>query len=229
MRSVADNLKSIRGRIERAALRVGRDPSDIKLVAVTKNVSVPQIEEAITAGVTDIGENRAQEALGKFRELGGRVTWHFVGHLQTNKVKYVVDFVELVHSVDSLRLAKEMERRARDGGKVQKILVEVNVSGERSKFGLPSGELMDFLEEITGFKHLAVEGLMTMAPLVDDPEMARPVFSSLRKLFEKVKEEGPPGVKMRYLSMGMTNDFEVAIEEGSNMVRIGTGIFGLER
>ncbi len=229
MRSVADNLKSIRSRIERAALRVGRNFSDIKLVAVTKNVSVSQIEEAITAGVTDIGENRAQEALGKFRELDGRVTWHFVGHLQTNKVKYVVDFVELVHSVDSLRLAKEIERRAGDREKVQKILVEVNVSGERSKFGLLPGELMDFLEEIAGFKHLEVEGLMTMAPLVGDPEMARPVFFSLRKLFEKVKDGGPPGVKMRYLSMGMTNDFEVAIEEGSNMVRIGTGIFGLKR
>ncbi|MEW6189680.1 MAG: YggS family pyridoxal phosphate-dependent enzyme [Actinomycetota bacterium] len=222
---IAQNLRSIRDRMAKAASRVGRNPAEIKLVAVTKNVPVSEINQAIEAGITDIGENRVQEMREKFGKLGNAATWHFVGHLQTNKVKYIIDFVELIQSVDSLRLAQEIQKRAQRANRIQKVLVEVNVSGEESKFGIDPQKLVSFMKEIAKLDYIVVKGLMTLAPLIEDTEETRPVFRRLRKLGENVKELNLPRVEMEYLSMGMTNDFEIAIEEGSNMVRIGTGIF----
>ncbi len=222
---IAQNLRLIRDRMAKAASRVGRNPTEIKLVAVTKNVPVLEINQAIEAGITDIGENRVQELREKFGKLGNAATWHFVGHLQTNKVKYIIDFVELIQSVDSLKLAQEIQKRAQRANRIQKVLVEVNVSGEESKFGIDPQKLMSFMKEITKLDHIVVKGLMTLAPLVEDTEETRPVFRTLRELGEDVRKLNLPQIEMEYLSMGMTNDFEIAIEEGSNMVRIGTGIF----
>ncbi|MDI6821712.1 MAG: YggS family pyridoxal phosphate-dependent enzyme [Actinomycetota bacterium] len=222
---IAQNLRLIRDKMAKAASRVGRNPTEIKLVAVTKNVPVLEINQAIEAGITDIGENRVQEMRKKFGKLGNAVTWHFVGHLQTNKVKYIIDFVELIQSVDSLKLAQEIQKRAQKANRIQKVLVEVNVSREESKFGIDPQKLVSFMKEIAKLDHIVVKGLMTLAPLVEDTEEIRPVFRTLRELGEHVKELNLSRVEMEYLSMGMTNDFEIAIEEGSNMVRIGTGIF----
>lgn len=222
---IEKNIKSIKERIRKAAEKSGQKEEDIKLVAVTKNVFTNQIETAIKAGITDIGENKAQEALNKFRQLEKKVTWHFVGHLQRNKVKLIIDFVDLIQSVDSLRLAEEIDRRARERGKVQNILVQVNMAQEETKFGLRKEDVRSFLKEISGFKNLKVKGLMTIALLVSDPREVRPIFDEMKRLFEDLKRDKIPGIEMEYLSMGMTNDFEVAIEAGANMIRIGTAIF----
>jgi len=220
----------VQERIARAARKAGRRSEEITLIAVTKNVPVEKIKEAVDAGIRDLGENRVQELLQKQEGLAGEdVTWHLIGHLQRNKVKYVWNRVGLIHSLDSLPLARELEKRAAPAGEKIKVLVEVNVAGENSKFGLPVEAVPGFVRELTGFSSLEVLGLMTVAPLVDDPEELRPVFRRLRELAGEIEALALPGVEMRYLSMGMTNDFEVAVEEGSNMVRIGTAIFGPRR
>lgn len=221
--SIAQNLTRVWKRTEAAASRSGRTQKDICLVAVSKTATASEVEEAIKAGVTDVGENTAQEFLRKHQAIGSRVKWHFVGHLQRNKVKYVVGLADLIHSLDSLALAKEINKRAQTLGIIQKVLVEVNVSGEESKFGIMPGDLEEFIRESASLENLAVKGLMTMAPFVA-AEKARPVFGSLRKLLNEIKKTFPQH-DMKWLSMGMTNDFEVAIEEGSNMVRIGRAIF----
>lgn len=223
---ITDNIKSIREKIRIAAEKSGRSESGIKLVAVTKNVTIARIKSAIEAGITDIGENKAQEVLSKHTELEEDIVWHFVGHLQRNKVKLIIDFVDLIQSVDSLRLAREIDQRARGKGKIQEILVQVNVAQEETKFGLKKAEVLQLVREISRFNNLKIKGLMTIAPLVTDPQEVRPVFAEASAIFEDAKREGIPGVELEYLSMGMTNDFEVAIEAGANMVRIGTGIFG---
>lgn len=225
MTSVASSLAEVKKRIARAARQRGVHPDEIRLVAVTKNVTVGRIREAVAAGLTDLGENRVQEMLTKLEEINGQLKWHFIGHLQRNKAKYVVGRVELIQSLDSLRLAQEINRQADKRGVVQKVLVEANVSGEESKFGLSPNELPDFLTQLSDLKFLSARGLMTMAPLVDDPEKVRPVFVALRQLFDRVKKMGIRRAEMEFLSMGMTQDFEVAIEEGANMVRLGTAIF----
>jgi pyridoxal phosphate enzyme (YggS family) len=223
---IEKNIKSIKEKVEKAAGKSGQKEEEIKLVAVTKNVPITQIETAIEAGITDIGENKVQEALNKFRQLEKKITRHFVGHLQRNKVKQIVGFVDLIQSVDSLRLAEEIDKRAREKNKVQNILVQVNIAEEETKFGLRKKDIKSFLKEISNFKNLKVKGLMTIAPLVSDPKEVYPIFVEMKRLFEDLKRDKIPGIEMEYLSMGMTNDFEVAIEAGANMIRIGTGIFG---
>lgn len=227
MSEIAVNLAQVRERIVAACRRAGRDPSQVRLIAVTKNVPVARIQEAIALGVTAVGENRVQEAVAKHASLGDQVEWHFIGHLQTNKVRQLLPWADLIHSLDRLNLAAELQRQAeRTGREVIRVLLQVNVAGESSKYGMAPAEVMPFLRHLAEFPRLKVCGLMTIAPGVEDAEAVRPVFRELRGLAERIAAGGWPGVEMRYLSMGMTQDFEVAVEEGSNLVRIGTAIFG---
>lgn len=225
--SIRENLERIKEKIRVKSELVGRDPQEITLVAVTKTVEADRIEEAIAAGVNIIGESRIQEAKEKYRKVESRIIWHLVGHLQRNKAKDAVKIFDLIHSVDSAELAKEIDKQAKKIGKIQKILVEANVSGEESKYGLNPEGVITFLQEVSGLPNIKVEGLMTMAPFYENPEDCRPCFRKLRELIEEVKAKNVKNVEMTYLSIGMSNDFEVAIEEGSNMVRIGRAIFGL--
>jgi pyridoxal phosphate enzyme (YggS family) len=223
MGDIFENIKEIRKRIEASALSSGRDPSAIKLVAVTKGVDPIRIREAISAGAKYLGENYVQEARGKISDIGHNVEWHFIGHLQTNKVKYIFDLFQMIQSVDSLHLAKEIDRRAHKAGKRMRILVQVNTSGESSKFGIEQEEAINIVEELSKFDGISLEGLMTMAPYSDDPEASRPYFRNLRMIRDQLLERG---IYINELSMGMSQDFEVAIQEGATMVRIGTAIFG---
>jgi len=209
-----------------AAERAGRDAETIKLVAVTKNVGIPKIREAITGGVTIIGENRIQEAREKFNEIGSTVQWHFIGHLQTNKVKYLFDIFSLIHSVDSLPLAEEIQKRAEKKGIKTDILIEVNISGEKTKFGILPERVIALARDISKLKNINLKGLMTIPPFSESPEDLRQHFRMLRTLLTDVKKDG---IKINELSMGMSNDFEVAIEEGATIIRIGTAIFGERR
>ncbi|OGW85190.1 MAG: YggS family pyridoxal phosphate enzyme [Omnitrophica bacterium RIFCSPLOWO2_01_FULL_45_10] len=233
---IHDNVKSVRQKIANACEKVGRNADDVELVCVTKEVSIDEIKEALDAGVQILGENRVKDALSKYKAIGGRQEWHFIGHLQTNKVKDAVRIFSLIHSVDSLRLAKEIDKAAQAINKAQDILIQVNTSGEKTKFGIMPEEAIDFMKEISSYGNINTKGLMTIAPEVDDPEKVRPYFRALRELRDKINElrysakqseASSKGTKyeIRILSMGMTNDFEVAIEEGANMVRIGKAIF----
>lgn len=222
---ISENLKIVRIRIEEAARRAGRRADEIILVCVTKTVAVPQIEEALAAGAADIGESRVQDAEVKFKAIYPRAKWHLIGHLQTNKVKDAVRIFDLIHSVDSLKLAEEISGRAGASGKTQEILIEVKTSEETTKYGVAPGEVFDLVEKAAVLPHIKIMGLMTMAPLVPDPQEARPYFKRLRELSEAIASRKMANVNMRYLSMGMTQDFEAAIEEGANMVRIGHAIF----
>jgi len=221
---VRGNVERVLDRVAEAALRAGRAPEDITVVAVTKTVGVERIMEAVNAGISHIGENRVQEFLKKHEFIPARVKRHLIGTLQTNKVKYIVDKIDLIHSLDRISLARELNSRAAE--RVIPVLVQVNVSREPTKSGIFEEELEGFIEQLQSFKHIRVKGLMTIAPLSNDPEAARPYFARLRELFEGIKAKGYSHVDMEYLSMGMTNDFEVAIEEGANIVRIGRAIFG---
>jgi len=224
--TIADNLRTVRSRIERAARLSGREPEDIKLVAATKDVPAGLIKEAIDAGLTDIGENRVQEAKQKFDALKGRpVTWHMIGHLQTNKVKAALDIFSVIQSVDSERLADEISQRAQ---KCVEVFIEVNTSGEESKFGIAPEKAAMLAEHISGLKNLKLTGLMTVGPLADDKTAVRTSFRLLKNLFGQIKVLNFPSVELKYLSMGMSQDFETAIEEGSNLIRIGRAIFGIE-
>jgi pyridoxal phosphate enzyme (YggS family) len=213
-------------RITAAAERVGRDGRAVQIVAVSKTKPVIQILEAIDAGVTDIGENRVQEAVGKYDQIDRPAKWHLVGHLQRNKVRQALPIFDLVHSVDSLRLLAEIDRRSAQLDCQTEVLVQVNTSGEPSKYGLVPDAVFDFIENALDYAHVRIKGLMTIGAFLPDPEAVRPSFVLLRTLQEKIGEQRFEGVEMEYLSMGMTNDFEVAIEEGANLVRIGTAIFG---
>ena len=234
MPEIKENLLQVMERIEKAAQRSKRDPSEIKLVAVSKTVEAARIKEAIEAGVSILGENYVQEAKKKIEEIGrpacterfgeGRsVAWHFIGHLQSNKAKYVVYLFDMVHSLDSIPLAEELNRRAEQADRMIKVLLEINLSGEATKFGTDEGEILNLARRILQLSHLSLEGLMTMPPYFDSPEMSRPYYVKLRELKERLVREGIP---MRELSMGMSNDFEIAIEEGATYVRVGTAIFG---
>ncbi len=223
---VKENLTKVRERIAVAAERVGRDPSEIVLVGATKSVDVERIRAAIEAGLEHIGENYAQEAWAKYQQIGDVVTWHFIGHLQTNKAKLVVRFCKFVQSLDRLALAEELNKRVEQMGKVVDCLVEVNIGGEATKSGVEPEEVEGFIRKAMGFPNIRIVGLMAMPPYLPDPEQVRPYFRQMRQLFERLKSLDLTNVEMRYLSMGMSNDFEVAIEEGANMVRIGTAIFG---
>ena len=226
MEIIKNNLEIINEKIKKAALKANRNPQEIKLVAVTKTATIEQIKEAISAGVKIIGENKVQEAKEKYQILSADIEWHLVGHLQTNKVKYAIEIFDLIHSVDSIKLAKEIDKRSLQFGMITNVLVEVNVSGEETKYGIKPEEVEPFLKEISEFSRTRVRGLMTIAPIAEDKEEVRPYFRKLRELFKEIKSKNIKNVKMDYLSMGMTEDFEVAVEEGANMVRIGRGIFG---
>ncbi|PKP55785.1 YggS family pyridoxal phosphate-dependent enzyme [Candidatus Atribacteria bacterium HGW-Atribacteria-1] len=226
METIKNNLEIINEKIKKAALKANKNPQEIKLVAVTKTATIEQIKEAISAGVKIIGENKVQEAKEKYQILSANIEWHLVGHLQTNKVKYAIEIFDFIHSVDSIKLAKEIDRRSLQFGMITNVLVEVNVSGEETKYGIKSEEIEPFLKEISEFSRIKVRGLMTIAPIAEDKEEVRPYFRKLRELSKEIKSKNIKNVKMDYLSMGMTDDFEVAIEEGANMVRIGRGVFG---
>ena len=223
---IAANVNKIKQRIAVAAARAGRDPYSIKLMAVTKTVPPERILKAIEAGITLLGENYVQEAKDKIALIGDSARWHMIGHLQTNKAKYAVKLFDCIHSVDRLELAQELDRRARPGGSKINILVEVNVSGEQTKNGVLALEAMDLIQRLSHLDNLAVHGLMTMAPYADNPENSRPYFKALRNLRNDILRAGIAGIRMEELSMGMTDDFEVAIEEGATIVRIGRAIFG---
>jgi len=207
----------VRRGIESACFKAKRDPDTVKLVAVSKNRSIEEIREVSLAGITAFGENRVQEALSKY-EAKLPIQWHMVGHLQTNKVKEAVKIFDLIQSVDSLRLAQEIDKQAAGINKIQEILLEVKTSAEKTKFGLPPDELPGFLKAARELKNISVQGLMTIAPLVNDPQEARPYFRILKELKNRVDPEF-------ILSMGMTGDFQVAIEEGADIVRVGRAIF----
>lgn len=223
MSTIRENYFNVMQRIERAAQRAGRDPKEVKLVAVSKTVEVERIREAIDAGVSILGENYVQEARKKIEEIGRQVEWHFIGHLQTNKAKYAVRLFDLIHSVDSLPLAEELDRRAQKENQIIKVMIEVNLSGEASKFGTEEEKAFELAKEICRLKNLSLIGLMTMPPYFDSPELSRPYFIQLRQLKERLEKVGIP---LKELSMGMSNDFEIAIEEGATYVRVGTAIFG---
>ncbi len=223
---IKENILKVREIINKAAKQAGRKPEEIRLIAVTKNVPVLKIKEAIEEGITEIGENRVQEFLEKYPLLKEeKIKWHFVGYLQRNKVKYIVNSIDLIHSLDNLKLAEEIDKRAKKVGKVQELLVEVNISGEESKYGVKEEETISFLKSLAFYKNLKIMGLMAIAPFVE-PEKTRPYFRKMRELFEKAKRIKGENFEIKYLSLGMSNDFEVAIEEGSNMIRLGRAIFG---
>ena len=220
-------IQNIKKRIEEAADKCGRDPSTVSLVAVSKTIPVNRVREAIEAGVTVFGENYVQEAREKFNRLATfPVSWHFIGHLQSNKAKYAVRLFDLIHSVDTLKLARELNKQAQKNAKIQNILIQVNISKESSKSGADAENVLDLIDKVRHLENLSVKGLMTMPPFFNDPEKARPYFSALRNLRDRIKIKAPSEIALDELSMGMTGDFEAAIEEGATLVRIGSAIFG---
>ncbi len=229
MEKLTDNLARVRERVRQAAERAGRDPDEVTIVAVTKGVDADVVQAALDAGITDVGENRVQEARSKFPQLqlNPGVRRHMIGHLQTNKVRHALQLFDMFHSLDRPSLAAELSRRAVAQNLVVPVLVQVNVAAEPTKHGVAPDELLDFVRETAELPGLRIEGLMTMAPYAEDPETVRPVFRRLRELSEQVADAGFEGVRMQCLSMGMSNDFEVAVEEGSTLVRIGTALFGV--
>ncbi|MFP4649963.1 MAG: YggS family pyridoxal phosphate-dependent enzyme [Desulfobacterales bacterium] len=227
MSSIADNIAGIKEKISNAALSCGRDPGEVKLVAVTKTVEPERIRNAIDAGLGCFGENYIQEAREKIEALADAdVSWHFIGHLQSNKAKYAAGLFDLIHSVDSLKLAREIDRQAARRGLVQNILVQVNVGRDSQKSGVDEEAAVDLVRDAAGLEHVRVRGLMTMPPFFDAPEKVRPYFRQLAQLRNRIAAKNISGAEMKELSMGMTGDFEVAIAEGATLVRIGTAIFG---
>jgi len=221
------NLKAVQQRIAETCARCGRDPGAVCLVSVTKTMSAETVRLAIQAGADLFGENYIQEAREKCGALAEYpVFWHFIGHLQTNKAKYAVKLFDLIHTVDSLRLATELDREARKIGKVQKILIQVNIGKEVSKSGIDAESAETLIRSLSVFPNLSVRGLMVIPPFFDEPERVRPYFKGLRELRDSLNKPGISGISLDALSMGMTGDFEAAIEEGATLVRIGTAIFG---
>ena len=223
---IAANIREIRKRLARAASRAGRDPESIRLLAVSKTVETARIREALDAGIRLFGENYVQEAREKIPALGGDIEWHMIGHLQTNKVKYVVPLFDWIHSVDRMELARDLDRKAGQHGRKLNVLIEVNVSGEASKSGASSQDVPALLRAVALLPQIQVRGLMTMPPYSDNPENARPYFVALAKLREDIRALSIDTISMDELSMGMTDDFEVAIEEGATIIRVGRAIFG---
>lgn len=223
--NITENLQLVREKINTAAANSKRPPEEIILVAVTKNTSTEAIQVAIDSGVTHIGENKVQEILKKYDDIGNQVTWHMIGHLQRNKVKYIIDKVDYIHSLDSLALAIEIDKRAAMINRSMKCLLEVNISGEESKYGLSPQEVEPLLKELENLNSIEIVGLMTMAPYMEDPEETRQYFKGLRELSNKLSQRSYKNVDLRILSMGMSNDYEVAIEEGASIVRVGSAIF----
>jgi len=226
MQGIRENLLRVTERIEKAAQNAGRNSKDIRLVVVSKTVETDRVREAIEAGVTILGENYVQEAQKKIEEIGKPVSWHFIGHLQSNKTKVAVRLFDAIHSVDSVALAEELNRRAQQANQKIPVMIEVNLSGETTKFGTEEEKVTTLAQGVLKLDHISLEGLMTMPPYFDDPEMSRPYFVQLRELKERLVKGGIP---LKDLSMGMSNDFEIAIQEGATYVRVGTAIFGARR
>ena len=222
---IKENIEMVKNRINAAAKAAGRDPGEVTLIAVSKTKPISMLQEAYDAGVRDFGENKAQELAEKYEALPKDIRWHMIGHLQTNKIKYIIDKVSLIHSVDSLHLAQEISRQAVKRDLTVDILVEVNISGEKSKFGTGMSQAMELAGEISKLPGIRVRGLMTVAPYVVDSEENRPIFANLRKLCVDITSDLFNNGKGE-LSMGMTGDYEVAVQEGATYVRVGTGIFG---
>ena len=227
MAMIAENIEEIQREKAQAAQRCGRNPEDILLIAVTKTRSAEEINEAVRAGITDIGENKVQEILDKYDKVLP-VNWHMIGHLQTNKVKYIIDKVSLIHSVDSFRLAEEIDRRAAQHGRTMDILVQVNAAGDEAKFGVEPDDAESLISEILeSCENVRIRGLMTVAPYAENPEEVRPHFRRMRSLYDRIAAEiRHPRLDFQYLSMGMSNDRIIAVEEGSTAIRVGTAIFG---
>ena len=223
---IKENVADVEAKIQAACERAGRKREEVTLIAVSKTKPVSDIREVMETGIIDYGENKVQELCDKIETIKEPLNWHMIGHLQRNKVKYIVDKVDLIHSVDSVRLAETIEKEAEKRNVTVNILIEVNVAKEESKYGLMPEEVIDFVDKLADFPHLRVKGLMTIAPFVDDPEENRPIFEHLRKLSVDIAKKNVDNMSMGILSMGMTNDYKVAIEEGATMVRVGTGIFG---
>lgn len=235
-RQIGENLKRIGANVAAAAARAGRDGGSVKLVAVTKAVGMDQIKALVELGVTDLGENRVQQLVPRVGEVAEwlarrrkapapDVRWHMVGHLQRNKVRQVLPVAEMIHSVDSLRLAEDIDTRAERAGLVAKVLLEVNCSGEQQKYGVAVGAVTHLAEQVCTLRNVRLMGLMTMAPLTRDPEKTRPTFVRLREIFEDMLSEKVGGKEFRHLSMGMSQDYQVAVEEGATIIRVGTAIF----
>ena len=226
MNTIRDHLNEVRENIRKACEKAGRSPQEVTLIAVSKTKPLFMLEEAYEAGARDFGENKVQEILEKHPKMPEDARFHMIGHLQRNKVKQVLSHAVLIHSVDSYRLAEQISQEAGKLGITAKILLEVNVAKEESKFGMMPEDLEEMAGQIAALPHLQIEGLMTIAPFVDDPEKNRPVFRKLYQLSVDIKKKNIDNVNMGVLSMGMTGDYQVAVEEGSTMIRVGTGIFG---
>ncbi|UCE05978.1 MAG: YggS family pyridoxal phosphate-dependent enzyme [bacterium] len=224
--AIEDNIDSVKQRIKNSCQKIDRDASEITLIAISKTIPAEMIKVAVENGIEHIGENRVQEADKKFEQLGKIATWHLVGHLQTNKVKKALQIFDFIHSVDSYHLAEEISKRVLQFGQTVECLVEVNTSGETTKFGVSPDETLELAKKISFLPGIQIKGLMTIGAFLPDPEEVRPCFKLLKELRDEIQNAGLQNVEMKYLSMGMTNDFEVAIEEGANMIRVGRAIFG---
>ncbi len=224
---IGENIAEIKNNILKNAKEAGREAEKVVLIAVTKTVEADKMNEAIREGITDIGENKVQEILRKYDDVQENVKWHLIGSLQSNKVKYIIDKVDLIHSLDRMSLAKEIDKRAMENGKVMDCLVQVNISQEDSKHGIAKEDVVEFIKTVSSdCKNIRIRGLMGMAPFAEETEETRIYFKQLKDISIQIEGMNIEGVKMEYLSMGMSNDYGVAIREGSNMVRIGTAIFG---
>ncbi|GAA0861030.1 YggS family pyridoxal phosphate-dependent enzyme [Paraclostridium tenue] len=227
MECIKSNIENIKTKINNSCKISNRDKEDVKLIAVTKTVDIDAINEAIECGATDVGENKPQELSRKFEVIGDKVRWHLIGSLQTNKVKYIIDKVYMIHSIDRLSLCEEIQKRAEKIDRTINCLVQVNISKEDSKHGIYEEDAVSFIKTIaSNYPNIKIKGLMTMAPNTDDKELIRSVFKKLKKLSITIDNENIEGVSMDELSMGMSNDFEIAVEEGATFVRVGTSIFG---
>ena len=224
---IESNIKHIQEQIAQAANACSRHPEDIKLIAVSKRKPVDMIRAAIDAGHTDFGENYIQEAVEKIDTIGKeKATWHFIGHLQSNKAKFAVKYFDLIHTVDKVKRAKEINKQAAKLGKIQDILLQINIAQEATKSGAQAPDILNLARETSKFENIRVKGLMCMPPFFADPEAARPYFKAVKEISLKIEKENLPNVSMVHLSMGMSNDFAVAVEEGATLVRVGTAIFG---
>lgn len=227
MGTIADNIAEIRNNIALARQKSPHPNQDVTLVAVTKMHSAEEIQEVLAAGQTLLGENRVQELLDKYDAVGDAATWHIIGHLQSNKVKYITEKVAMIHSLESESLANELSSRMQALGKTMDCLVQVNIADEESKFGLERNEVLPFIKRVSQLPGIHIKGLMHIAPYFEDPEDVRPIFREMYRLFEELKALELPGVDMEILSMGMSHDYQVAIEEGANMIRVGSSIFAV--
>lgn len=226
MEIIENNISNVLSSIKEACKKSNRNPNDVKLIAVTKTIDVERINAVLKTGIGDIGENKVQEIMEKYDKIEYNPKWHLIGHLQTNKVKYIIDKVDLIHSLDSLRLAEEINKRAKKINRIMDVLIQINIADDDAKFGIEYNDINEFIKEIASFDNIRVQGLMSIVPYASNPEEVRPYFRKMKEIFDGLKDSNYENVDMNYLSMGMTNDYVVAIEEGSNMVRVGTGIFG---